>query len=97
MPAVADMSLIPRCEAFDRENIIHDDSFRDIPYDYSTLLENVLDISHVPYTHHGTQVLDKRNFWYILLFCISHVPYRNHGFQRDFWYILLFLYQSRAI
>ncbi len=29
-------------------------TFRDIPYDALTLLENVLDSSHVPYTHHGT-------------------------------------------
>lgn len=27
---------------------------RDLPYDYATLLENVLDVSHVPFTHHGT-------------------------------------------
>jgi phenylpropionate dioxygenase-like ring-hydroxylating dioxygenase large terminal subunit len=25
---------------------------RDVPYDYTTLLENVLDASHLPYTHH---------------------------------------------
>lgn len=29
-------------------------TFRDIPYDALTLLENVLDSSHVPHTHHGT-------------------------------------------
>ena len=29
-------------------------TFRDIPYDALTLLENVLDTSHVSYTHHGT-------------------------------------------
>ena len=28
--------------------------------DYTVLLENVMDISHVPFTHHGTQ--GKRNF-----------------------------------
>jgi phenylpropionate dioxygenase-like ring-hydroxylating dioxygenase large terminal subunit len=27
-------------------------TFRDIPYDALTLLENVLDVSHVPFTHH---------------------------------------------
>jgi phenylpropionate dioxygenase-like ring-hydroxylating dioxygenase large terminal subunit len=27
-------------------------TFRDLPYDASTLLENVLDTSHVPFTHH---------------------------------------------
>ena len=28
--------------------------FRDLPYDALTLLENVLDASHIPYTHHQT-------------------------------------------
>jgi phenylpropionate dioxygenase-like ring-hydroxylating dioxygenase large terminal subunit len=30
------------------------DTFRDLPYDAMTLLENVLDPSHLPYTHHGS-------------------------------------------
>jgi phenylpropionate dioxygenase-like ring-hydroxylating dioxygenase large terminal subunit len=34
--------------------------FRDLPYDALTLLENVLDASHVPYTHHRT-VGDRAN------------------------------------
>jgi phenylpropionate dioxygenase-like ring-hydroxylating dioxygenase large terminal subunit len=29
-------------------------TFRDLPYDALTLLENVLDASHLPYTHHST-------------------------------------------
>jgi phenylpropionate dioxygenase-like ring-hydroxylating dioxygenase large terminal subunit len=29
-------------------------TFRDLPYDAFTLLENVLDASHLPYTHHNT-------------------------------------------
>jgi phenylpropionate dioxygenase-like ring-hydroxylating dioxygenase large terminal subunit len=29
-------------------------TFRDLPYDALTLMENVLDASHVPYTHHQT-------------------------------------------
>ncbi len=29
-------------------------TFRDLPYDAFTLLENVLDASHLPYTHHST-------------------------------------------
>ena len=28
------------------------DTFRDLPMDAVTLLENVLDVSHVPFTHH---------------------------------------------
>ena len=34
--------------------------FRDLPYDATTLLENVLDVSHIPYTHHKT-VGDRAN------------------------------------
>jgi phenylpropionate dioxygenase-like ring-hydroxylating dioxygenase large terminal subunit len=30
------------------------DTFRDLPYDANTLLENVLDPSHLPYTHHNS-------------------------------------------
>jgi phenylpropionate dioxygenase-like ring-hydroxylating dioxygenase large terminal subunit len=30
------------------------DTFRDLPYDAITLLENVLDPSHLPYTHHNS-------------------------------------------
>jgi phenylpropionate dioxygenase-like ring-hydroxylating dioxygenase large terminal subunit len=29
-------------------------TFRDLPYEAATLLENVLDASHLPYTHHNT-------------------------------------------
>jgi len=29
-------------------------TFRDLPYDALTLMENVLDASHIPYTHHRT-------------------------------------------
>jgi phenylpropionate dioxygenase-like ring-hydroxylating dioxygenase large terminal subunit len=29
-------------------------TFRDLPYDALTLMENVLDTSHIPYTHHAT-------------------------------------------
>jgi phenylpropionate dioxygenase-like ring-hydroxylating dioxygenase large terminal subunit len=28
------------------------DTWRDVPYDMASLLENVLDASHVPFTHH---------------------------------------------
>lgn len=35
-------------------------TFRDLPYDALTLLENVLDSSHIPYTHHKS-VGDRKN------------------------------------
>ncbi|WP_036477389.1 Rieske 2Fe-2S domain-containing protein [Myxosarcina sp. GI1] len=36
------------------------DTFRDLPYDALTLLENVIDASHIPFTHHKT-VSDRAN------------------------------------
>lgn len=40
--------------AEDKEDWVYIDTFRDIPYDALTLLENVIDSSHIPYTHHDT-------------------------------------------
>jgi len=48
-------SLIPVCQAFENEGVTTDDVSIDLPYDYTLLLENVMDMSHVPFTHHGTQ------------------------------------------
>jgi phenylpropionate dioxygenase-like ring-hydroxylating dioxygenase large terminal subunit len=51
------LPLVPALEepsaAGERSWVIQD-TFRDLPYDALTLLENVLDVSHVPFTHHGT-------------------------------------------
>jgi phenylpropionate dioxygenase-like ring-hydroxylating dioxygenase large terminal subunit len=49
---VAVPTLDPLAEA--DESWVCMDTFRDLPYDALTLLENVLDASHVPFTHHGT-------------------------------------------
>jgi phenylpropionate dioxygenase-like ring-hydroxylating dioxygenase large terminal subunit len=38
----------------DPEGWVVINTFRDLPYDAFTLLENVLDASHLPYTHHNT-------------------------------------------
>jgi phenylpropionate dioxygenase-like ring-hydroxylating dioxygenase large terminal subunit len=38
----------------DPDNWICLNTFRDLPYDALTLMENVLDSSHIPYTHHRT-------------------------------------------
>ena len=42
----------PLEESFDEWICLN--TFRDIPYDALTLLENVIDPSHIPYTHHRT-------------------------------------------
>lgn len=47
-------SLIPTCDALDDERFVWIDVSRDMPYSADMLLENVLDSSHVPFTHHNT-------------------------------------------
>jgi len=47
-------SLIPTCDAMDDERFVWIDVSRDMPYSADMLLENVLDSSHVPFTHHNT-------------------------------------------
>lgn len=52
----AALTKVPIVEAIEEnpEEWICINTFRDLPYDALTLLENVLDASHVPYTHHRT-------------------------------------------
>jgi phenylpropionate dioxygenase-like ring-hydroxylating dioxygenase large terminal subunit len=47
------LPLLPILEE-DPQGWLVQDTFRDLPYDALTLLENVLDVSHVPFTHHAT-------------------------------------------
>ncbi|MCT0213941.1 Rieske 2Fe-2S domain-containing protein [Synechococcus sp. CS-1324] len=51
--AAAPLPLLPML-AEEPEQWTVQDTFRDLPYDALTLLENVLDVSHVPFTHHAT-------------------------------------------
>ena len=37
-----------------QEGWIDSATFRDLPYDYATLLENLFDVGHVPFTHHAS-------------------------------------------
>jgi len=50
----ADKVKVPIIDALERspEAWVLLNTFRDLPYDASTLLENVLDSSHLPFTHH---------------------------------------------
>ena len=52
--ALPDETLIPTCDALDDERFVWIDVSRDMPYSADMLLENVLDSSHVPFTHHQT-------------------------------------------
>ncbi|CAE7354829.1 PAO [Symbiodinium natans] len=50
----ADESLIPLCDALEDSEFECIDVSRDMPYSADILLENLLDSSHVPFTHHKT-------------------------------------------
>lgn len=53
---LAKTTPLPRSPQVDAEKGFSWDSFvRDLPYDWQTLIENVADPSHVPFTHHGVQ------------------------------------------
>ena len=45
---------LPLVPVLDEPDWLVQDTFRDLPMDALTLLENVLDVSHVPFTHHRT-------------------------------------------
>ena len=46
---------LPLVPELDQEGWIYEqDYMRDLPYDYTTLVENIIDPSHVPVSHHGT-------------------------------------------
>ncbi len=55
-PDAADPAQLPLVPVLDEnpKSWTIQDTFRDLPMDAVTLLENVLDVSHVPFTHHKT-------------------------------------------
>jgi len=59
-PAVAEQRPLPLVPVLQQQGRgwadgwVVQDTFRDLPMDALTLLENVLDVSHVPFTHHAT-------------------------------------------
>ncbi|MFM7361859.1 MAG: Rieske 2Fe-2S domain-containing protein [Cyanobium sp.] len=52
--AAVPLPLVPVIEDASDGPWVLQDTFRDLPMDALTLLENVLDVSHVNFTHHGT-------------------------------------------
>ena len=52
--ALASLETLPLVPVLEEEGWLVQDTFRDLPMDALTLLENVLDVSHVPFTHHAT-------------------------------------------
>ncbi|MBE9221475.1 Rieske 2Fe-2S domain-containing protein [Cyanobacterium stanieri LEGE 03274] len=71
-PDNADKTPIPIVDPLeeDKDKWLVLNTFRDIPYSALTLLENVLDSSHIPYTHHGS-VGDRSNVSTVELEIIS--------------------------
>ena len=53
-PAAAAAVPLPLVPVLEEPGWLVQDTFRDLPMDALTLLENVLDVSHVPFTHHRT-------------------------------------------
>lgn len=49
-----EVSPIPDVVQLVQEDWIDSATFRDLPYDYATLLENLFDTGHVPFTHHAS-------------------------------------------
>eukprot|EP00232_Nephroselmis_pyriformis_P021647 CAMPEP_0182866980 /NCGR_PEP_ID=MMETSP0034_2-20130328/8479_1 /TAXON_ID=156128 /ORGANISM="Nephroselmis pyriformis, Strain CCMP717" /LENGTH=584 /DNA_ID=CAMNT_0024999313 /DNA_START=116 /DNA_END=1870 /DNA_ORIENTATION=- len=50
----AEETPLPLIEEYDDPDWVVINMQRDLPYDATTLLENTLDVSHVPFTHHAT-------------------------------------------
>jgi phenylpropionate dioxygenase-like ring-hydroxylating dioxygenase large terminal subunit len=53
-PERAPQVPLPLVPVLEEPGWLVQDTFRDLPMDALTLLENVLDVSHVPFTHHRT-------------------------------------------
>ena len=53
-PAAAAAVPLPLVPPLDEPGWLVQGTFRDLPMDALTVLENVLDVSHVPFTHHRT-------------------------------------------
>jgi phenylpropionate dioxygenase-like ring-hydroxylating dioxygenase large terminal subunit len=51
---IEDLPELPLIPEIDDPMCVYQDVFRDLPMDFSTLLENVMDVSHVPFTHHNS-------------------------------------------
>ena len=52
--APAEMPEVPIIPEIDDPRSVGVEIVRDLPYSYETLIENTLDVSHVPFTHHAS-------------------------------------------
>jgi phenylpropionate dioxygenase-like ring-hydroxylating dioxygenase large terminal subunit len=58
--ATADPSKLPWYEHYEREGFQHISTIHELPYDYSILLENLMDPAHIPISHDRTDQSAKR-------------------------------------
>lgn len=58
--ATADTSKIPWFEHYEREGFQQISTIHELPYDYSILLENLMDPAHIPISHDRTDQSAKR-------------------------------------
>jgi len=72
-----DLPLVPE---YDDPDCVCQDIFRDLPMDWGTLLENVMDVSHVPFTHHKS-VGNRENATPVNLELTSAEGVTARGFQ----------------
>lgn len=59
-PKTADPKKLPWYEHYDREGFQHVSTIHELPYDYSILLENLMDPAHIPISHDRTDMSAKR-------------------------------------
>jgi phenylpropionate dioxygenase-like ring-hydroxylating dioxygenase large terminal subunit len=83
-PENADLTPIPLVKPLEEnhEKWLILNTFRDIPYDAFTLLENVLDSSHIPYTHHAS-VGNRKNVSPVELAIINSDKYGFTGIWEE--------------
>lgn len=69
--ATAEPSKIPWYEHYEREGFQHLSTIHELPYDYSILLENLMDPAHIPISHDRTDQSAKRENAQALVFEVT--------------------------
>ncbi|KAG0604993.1 hypothetical protein M758_9G024100 [Ceratodon purpureus] len=69
--STADPSKLPWFEHYEKEGFQHISSIHELPYDYSILLENLMDPAHIPISHDRTDRSAKRENAQALVFEVT--------------------------
>ena len=59
---IADLTKIPTLEALENSQVVSMDYAIDLPYSYSYLIENVIDVAHIHIAHNGVRGGGKREY-----------------------------------